>query len=179
MANRRSNAIDRIVELAKAPNRGALDQHSDETLFHLADLHAGTVRPSPAPRRRWLPRIVSAAIVLVVVTSIGWIYTAQRAIAIADQARADRLAAEAEVAALEAQAEAEQKRAEAEIKRAVRRHARAVRHAEAGSWFAKAAEVLSTRELQDPDAWAKLFGDYKRLLEEQERSDEDGPEDNP
>lgn len=76
MANRRSNAIERIRARVRTPHR-ALDQLSDETLFHLADLHDRAVRPQPAPRRRrWhsIGILAASAIVIFAVSSLEWAY---------------------------------------------------------------------------------------------------------
>lgn len=157
MANRRSNAIDRIVELAKAPNRGTLDQHSDETLFHLADLHEGAVRPSPPPpaaRRRRSKIVRLAATLLVLTLSFGWAFTAQRDYA-------DRLEAEAERARLQEKAEAEKVLLQEKADRA---YAKIVR-------FAKAAQVildmeeLNKSEVHD-EGWTKIAEWLAQLIAE-------------
>lgn len=160
MANRRSNAIDRIVELAKAPNRGALDQHSDETLFHLADLHDGAVRPSqllsqPPRRSRWLQAVGTAALLAIVLLTFSWAHARARARDAEEQARL--LTLEAEQEALDV-------------------IARGIRVTKARKVGKDMLGIMKTERVQNPAEWIQLIETYMRLVDEAERSVTDGPE---
>lgn len=145
MGDRRSEAINRIAR-ARGHDRGALDQLSDETLFRLADLHSGAIRPSPASRRRrWtFGACATAALLAIVVIAFSWADAVARSRAAEEQSRVDAV----RLIALQKEAET---------------------LAEASRVWEKVMNVAKSSGLDKSPEWAELLKNFGEILERRRR----------